>query len=225
MDMFSNATSEVMRSFVAACQTPVVVLLLLGIAFAVLCVGMLIGEYFTEHRHFKVVLPDLVDELRASGNASSIDTQQVVRASGLLPRQKDLLVELTEHPEVTPAMRESLAVGLEHRERRRYENTVKVTDVASRIAPMLGLLGTLIPLGPGIMALSSGDTTTLANSLLVAFDTTSLGLIVAGVTLVISAIRKSWYKDYLASFDAALECILEVEKLRASAPGEAGDAR
>lgn len=37
---------------------------------------------------------------------------------------------------------------------------------------MLGLLGTLIPLGPGIIALGQGDTQTLSTSLLTAFDTT-----------------------------------------------------
>jgi hypothetical protein len=113
-------------------------------------------------------------------------------------------------------MRESMAVGLEYREQRRYDGIVKLTDVISRIAPMVGLLGTLIPLGPGIMALGKGDLNTLGEALLTAFNTTSLGLIVGGMALIISAIRTRWYNGYMVNFDAAIECVLEVESLNPS---------
>ena len=74
---------------------------------------------------------------------------------------------------------------------------------------MFGLMGTLIPLGPGIVAIGEGDTTVLANSLLIAFDTTVLGLIVAAVALVVSTIRKTWYAKYMAAFESAAEIVLE----------------
>lgn len=44
--------------------------------------------------------------------------------------------------------------------------------VPYQLGPILGLLGTLIPLGPGLAALGSGDIVTLAEALTVAFDTT-----------------------------------------------------
>lgn len=208
MEAFSSAVSASMRTVVGACEIPVVVLLLLGTVFAIGCVGSLLSEYFSEHKHFRVFLPKLVDELKDN----PADPAEVIKRSGLLMRQKRYLIELTRHPEITDAMRESLAVGLEHQERRRYEGRVKVTDLASRIAPMLGLLGTLIPLGPGIVAMGTGDIAELSSSLLTAFDTTALGLMIAGVALVVSAVRKRWYKDYMVTFDAIMECLLEMEK-------------
>lgn len=214
MEEFQSLTSTAMRDLVSVCVTPVVVLLLLAVVFAACCLAWLIAEYFTERRHFKVFLPRLVDDLRASVDKSVASSQDVIKKSGLLLRQKRYLLELTLHPAITANMRESMAVDVEYRERRHYDGIVKITDLLARIAPMLGLLGTLIPLGPGIMALGSGDTETLSQSLLTAFDTTSLGLIAACFALLISAIRKRWYKDYLTSFDAAMECVLEVEKLR-----------
>jgi biopolymer transport protein ExbB/TolQ len=224
MEGFSDTSSTVMRDIVAACQTPVVALLLLGILFIVICLGSLIGEFFTEHRKFKVFLPALVDDLKNSPDGP----REVIKRSGLLLRQKQCLIELTRHPDITDAMRESLAVGLEYREQKRYDLIVKITDVISRIAPMLGLLGTLIPLGPGILALGTGETQILAQSLLIAFDTTSLGLIIAGFALVISAVRGRWYKEYMVSFDTAIECVLEVEKSNPSprdyAVDEGGDS-
>ena len=81
--------------------------------------------------------------------------------------------------------------------------------MVAKLGPMFGLLGTLIPLGPGIVALGQGDTATLAGSLAVAFDTTISGLISAAICLVISNIRKRWYDSDLVSLEALMECVLE----------------
>jgi biopolymer transport protein ExbB/TolQ len=208
MGGFDSAASGAMHQIVAACQLPVIILLLVGAAFTVLCLGSLVGEYFTEHRRFKVFLPTLIDELKNSADGS----REVIKQSGLLLRQKQCLVELTRHPDITDTMRESMAVGLEYREQKRYDGIVKLTDVISRVAPMLGLLGTLIPLGPGIMALGRGEFSTLSEAIMVAFDTTAIGLIIGGICLIISAFRSRWYKEYMVNFDSAIECVLELER-------------
>jgi biopolymer transport protein ExbB/TolQ len=207
MEGFSAAAGEAMRTIVGACQVPVVVLLLVGGVLAVICVGSLIAEYLTEHRRFKVFLPRLVDELKEAGPEGVAD---VVKASGLLMRQKRYLVELTLHPQFNATLRESMAVGLEKTEQRHFDVITRTSDMAARITPMLGLLGTLIPLGPGILALSSGDTATLSASLTTAFDTTSMGLMEAGVFMLVSAVRSRWYKDYMTCFDTAMEAIVDI---------------
>jgi biopolymer transport protein ExbB/TolQ len=217
---FSAISSDAMREIVGACQTPIVVLLLFSAIFATGCLGSLIAEYFTEHRHFRVFLPKLVDELMATG----ANPRAVVEQSGLLLRQKRYLIELTRHTDISATARESLAVGLEYREQSRYDGIVKITDLTARIAPMLGLLGTLIPLGPGLEALGTGDTAMLSASLLIAFDTTSLGLMVAGVTLIVSAVRNRWYRNYMVSFDAAMEWVLEILAHPAVPEADAADA-
>jgi biopolymer transport protein ExbB/TolQ len=214
MDYIQSIVSTALRDTVSMSMVPVITVLLLLALFAVFCVGWLVVEVITERRHFKVFMPRLMDELRDSLLGGSKATRDIIRKSGLLLRQKRYLLELTTHPELTANMRESMAVDLEYREQAHYDGIVKITDVVSRIAPMLGLMGTLIPLGPGIMGLSTGDTETLSQSLITAFDTTTLGLMVAVVAMVISAIRKRWYKAYMVSFDAVMECVLEVETLR-----------
>ena len=73
--------------------------------------------------------------------------------------------------------------GFESMAKRRIERS----DFLARIAPMLGLMGTLIPLGPGLSALGEGELSILTTAMSVAFDTTVLGLLVgiAGFSLVI----------------------------------------
>ncbi len=210
MEAFSSSVSISMRAIVAACETPALVVLIIVVALVIVCLGSLIAEFFIERRHFRVFLPKLVDELKASED----DPRDVIKKSGLLLRQKQYLIELTRHRSITDEMRESLAVGLEYRERRRYDGIVKITDVLAKVSPMLGLLCTLIPLGPGVVALGVGDTETLSSALLTAFDATSMGLVAGVFSMVVSAIRTRWYKDYMVSFDACMECVLETEKSR-----------
>jgi biopolymer transport protein ExbB/TolQ len=169
--------------------------------------GTLIAEIFTERLQLKAKLPKLVDALR-SGKAPINET---IEKSGVLRRQKRTLLELTNHKDLNPAMREALAERLVYEEREHYDGIVKITDVISRIGPMFGLLGTLIPLGPGIIALGRGDTYTLSVSFLTAFDTTIAGLIAAAVAFVISAIRKKWYANYMSTLELVMECVLEKE--------------
>ena len=210
MEVFSTTASSIMRSAVGACLTPVIVLLLLAVVLVIVCIGSIIAELISERRHFQVFLPELLEELKIAGNESEI--KRIVKNSGLLMRQKQYLNEIASHPDVTSEMRESLAAALEYKEQKRYDNITRITEILSRVAPMLGLLGTLIPLGPGIVALGQGNVDVLASSMLTAFDTTSMGLLIAAFALVITVIRKSWYKDYMVTFDAAIELILEVEK-------------
>lgn len=102
-----------------------------------------------------------------------------------------------------------MAVRLIECEQSIYDRRVKVTDLIAKTGPLLGLMGTLIPLGPGIIALGQGDTLTLSNSLLVAFDTTIAGLLCALLALCISTVRKVWYRNYMSVLEMITECVLE----------------
>ena len=205
---------DVLRIIASSLQTPVVVLLIALVVVMVVIVGMLIAEVFTERLQFKVSLPRLVDDLRNDAN-----TEEVIERSDLLRRQKDALLELLAHPSIDDASRESLAVNLVSKEQEHFDIRVKVTDTIAKVAPMLGLMGTLIPLGPGLIAIGEGDTAILSESLLIAFDTTILGLIVAAVALVVSVIRKTWYAKYMAAFEAAAECTLQIANERGELHG------
>jgi biopolymer transport protein ExbB/TolQ len=182
------------------------VILLLLLAAAVFLLGSLLVEFFTERRRLRARLPELADALRRE----NADIPAVLRDSGLLRRQRNALLEVTAHPTLTPAMREALAVRLIRREREHYEGAVRLSDGIAKLGPMFGLLGTLIPLGPGIIALGRGDTYTLSLSLLTAFDTTIAGLIAAALAFVISMIRKRWYAGYMATLEMIMECVLAV---------------
>ncbi|MDD3400811.1 MAG: MotA/TolQ/ExbB proton channel family protein [Eubacteriales bacterium] len=200
--------TDAMHAISSAMKYPVIIILMLLFAAALVCVGWLIAEYFTERKHLNAKLPQLIDDIRGSDDA----IEECIERSGLLRRQKAALFELTMHPDLTPDMREALAVRLITEEQTRYDKIVKITDIIVKLGPVFGLLGTLIPLGPGIIALGQGNTALLSQSLNVAFDTTIIGLICAAIALVVSSIRKAWYRNYMSMLETVMEAVLEMQK-------------
>ncbi|PCJ31707.1 MAG: flagellar motor protein MotA [Gammaproteobacteria bacterium] len=87
--------------------------------------------------------------------------------------------------------------GLERLATRRIERS----DFLARIAPMLGLMGTLIPLGPGLSALGSGELSILTTAMSVAFDTTVLGLLIGIAGFVLGRVRRRWYDTALTTME------------------------
>lgn len=76
-----------------------------------------------------------------------------------------------------------------------------------RVCPILGLMGTLIPLGPSLLSLSSGDIATMSEQLAIAFGTTVLGLLIGGIAYGQWLVRRQWYARDLADIDFIRQCI------------------
>lgn len=62
-----------------------------------------------------------------------------------------------------------------------------------KFGPMLGLMGTLIPMGPALVGLASGDIVSMAYNMQVAFATTVVGMAVAAIGLVTLQVNKRFY--------------------------------
>ncbi|EDY19656.1 MotA/TolQ/ExbB proton channel [Chthoniobacter flavus Ellin428] len=71
----------------------------------------------------------------------------------------------------------------------------------TRIGPMLGLMGTLIPLGPALTGLASGNVATLSSNLVVAFTATVMGVLIGCVAFTMSLVRRDWYDRDLSDLE------------------------
>ncbi|MEM9878102.1 MAG: MotA/TolQ/ExbB proton channel family protein [Pseudomonadota bacterium] len=79
---------------------------------------------------------------------------------------------------------------------------VRRADLLARVGPTLGLMGTLIPLGPGIAALGRGDFLTLSQAVATAFDTTVFGLLIGLIGYLIGRFRRHAYEAALQKLEA-----------------------
>lgn len=71
----------------------------------------------------------------------------------------------------------------------------------TRVAPMLGLMGTLIPLGPALTGLASGDMAMLSGNLVVAFTATVIGVLIGCVSFSLALIRRNWYQRDMSDLE------------------------
>lgn len=204
--MASEVLKDALRAVSSGLQIPTIIILIVLIIISVLMLGSVIAEFFSERKALKESIPKLIDSIQGK---SMSEMKAIIFSSELLKRQKrasEILIDRIKYPDNT---REALARQLLADEENRYSRITKITDIVARTAPMFGLMGTLIPLGPGLIALGQGDTKTLSDSLLIAFDTTVAGLISGAISYVISGIRKSWYEQYIIGLETVFEAILE----------------
>lgn len=198
---------DTMHAISSALLIPTIVVLLLFIAFVLVETGRLAVEALMERRGARVRVADLIEAFQGK-DAGGIRDE--IASSRLFRRQREALAELLGHSNLPAASLQALARQLLAGEEMHYSRITNRTDLVARLGPMLGLMATLIPLGPGLIALGQGDTKTLADSLLTAFDATVAGLSAAAVAFAISRLRKRWYEDYLSSLEALMESVLEV---------------
>ena len=187
--------------------TPVIVLLVIGVIIVILAFGGLINEFISRKAIKSRDLEDLVRRVSFSTNVSQM--KEEISNSDLFDYQKEVLTRIADNYDIGPDARKALASELISAEETRLIKKTNKTDILVRVGPSLGLLGTLIPLGPGLAALGTGDIATLAQSLTIAFDTTVTGLTVGAVAFLISKYKKQWYESELIDLETVAEAELE----------------
>lgn len=204
--MFSENVNNILRAIISNLQTPVVMILLVLMVATVIVAGTFVFEFFVEHRKLKADIPKLIETMnRAKAN----ELTDLIDKNKLLPRQKKALHQLIETDEMDGDTREIYASQLLFEEEEHYQKYLRWPQMISKLGPMFGLLGTLVPLGPGLMALGQGNTQALSQSLLTAFDTTAAGVVIAAIALVIAQMRKQWYRRYSQALESMMEVILD----------------
>ena len=202
-DLLTSALNVVSQSL----QIPVIVFLLLFALYAVITIGGLISEYSSRKKVPVKVIKDLIFSISRTKEISEIEG--IVKNAQIPKNQKRVLVNIARSSELKKDSREALAEKLIENEEDIIEKKLQTTDIVTKIGPTLGLMGTLIPMGPGLAALGSGDVTTLSNAIIVAFDTTVVGIGAGAVAYVVSKIRRRWYEQYLSNLDALSKAILD----------------
>jgi len=76
-----------------------------------------------------------------------------------------------------------------------------------RIAPALGLIGTLIPMGTGLAALGQGDMTKLSSDLVIAFTTTVVGLTLGIISFFFYTVKRRWVEEDIKNMELATELL------------------
>ena len=203
MDWLAGALDVISQSL----AVPVLVILLILVVVSIVLLGGFIGEFISRRKVPVKLIRDLIYDIN---NASSIDgLNEVISDSDISFSQKNVLLEITSSKDLNASSREALACKLFENEEEKTLDQLRKTDIITRIGPTLGLMGTLIPMCPGLAALGAGDINALASSLTVAFNTTIVGIGSGALCYVIGKIRSGWYDKYLSDLDALIDAVLD----------------
>ncbi len=187
---------------------PVIAGLLLFMGYAVIEFGGLLSEYSNRVKFDVGKTESIIKSVSNPGTPDKII--EVVGGSDLPKSHKEVLTKIASNWDLGKKSREALARKLIEEEEIKAAKSLEKTDVVTRLGPTLGLMGTLIPMGPGLAALGAGDIQGLAQAIIVAFDTTVVGLAAGGIAFVISKVRRRWYEEHLSTLEALVEAVLEV---------------
>lgn len=192
-----NVISDVMFWISTGLLVPVVVLLIALFFRALLLVGSFFGQYLSMRKNEKligeqmsVLTPNNVDELLAK-----------------LPAKKDSLVltymQLILEVQDNDAQVKRLLANFEIA----ADKDLSTSKTLTKLGPILGLMGTLIPMGPALVGLSTGDIGSMAYNMQVAFATTVIGLFAGAIGFITQQIKQRWYLQDMINLDFLAEVL------------------
>lgn len=81
------------------------------------------------------------------------------------------------------------------------DKDLSTSKFLTKLGPMMGLMGTLILMGPALAGLASGDIESMARNMQVAFATTVTGLVAAAVGYVTGQVKQRWYLQDITNLE------------------------
>lgn len=191
----TDGIAEALAKIASALRVPVLVLALLALLVCAWEAGRFLTEYWARMRAGRKALRGLVAATLASPQqAAGLAAKVPGKLAGQALIEIGRAVGSGQPGEVERALADyELAV----------QRTLDRTRILVRAGPALGLMGTLIPLAPGLAALGHGDVSTLASDLRTAFAATTIGLLVGTVAFAITLIRTRMYSEDLTDLERA----------------------
>jgi biopolymer transport protein ExbB/TolQ len=188
--------AEALARIASSLRIPVLILALLVLLVCAVEVGRFATELYSRARAGRGALRNLARQIVANPAQAAVLS---VRAPSAFARAALL--------EIARAILAGERDGIEHA-LADYELAVQRrldhTRILVRAGPALGLMGTLIPLAPGLAALGHGEVSTLATDLRTAFAATTIGLLVGTVAFALTLTRTRMYSEDLTALERAV---------------------
>ncbi len=89
------------------------------------------------------------------------------------------------------------------------DKDLAISKTLTKMGPMLGLMGTLIPMGPALVGLSTGDIASMAYNMQVAFATTVVGLFSSAIGFITQQVKQRWYLQDMNNLEFFAELLKE----------------
>lgn len=170
---------------------PVIILLLFAFVKALILLGGFFGMYINRLKYSKEVNSAIKEvkndktDLVAKINAIKGDRSFTAHLKELVAYTNDSLYSEKVLSDFEMAV----------------EKDLSTSKSLARLGPMLGLMGTLIPMGGALVDMASGDMASMAQNMQNCLSATVLGLFTGGIGFVTQLIKQRWYVEDLNNLE------------------------
>ncbi len=177
-----NYISDILFWISTGLLVPTVVLLVLFFVRALLLVGGFFGQLLSR-RKADAQMDEVLNQLTEENVEQLLDKLPSTGLGIAAPFYHRLVTSNSDAP-----LRERLLAEFDIA----ADADQNLPRTLAKMGPVLGLMGTLIPMGPALVGLSSGDIASMAYNMQVAFATTVVGLVIGAIGTLTIQVKKRW---------------------------------
>ena len=199
-----NIISDILYWISTGLLVPDIVLLIVLFGRALLLVGSFYGQYLSIRK----------TEVLLRNELNALTPATVMELADKLPEKSSSLVisyirqVLQAHE--SPAQIQRLLANFEIA----ADKDLAISKTLTKLGPILGLMGTLIPMGPALAGLASGDIASMAYNMQIAFATTVVGLVAGALGFLTQQVKQRWYLQDMTNLEFLSELLNEKRAAR-----------
>ena len=194
-----NFISDILYWISTGLLVPVIVLLIILFCRALLLAGSFYGQYMSIRKTEALLRNEL----------GKLTSETVGELNSKLPEKSRSLVIMYMRQGLdardTPAQVQRLLANFEIA----ADKDLAISKTLTKLGPILGLMGTLIPMGPALAGLASGDIASMAYNMQIAFATTVVGLVAGAVGFLTQQVKQRWYLQDMTNLEFIAELLNE----------------
>ena len=179
---------------------PVTVFLILFFIRSLILIGGFYGTYLSRNK-VNVALNGKINEGKTSEMLAELPAE-----GDKQPKLINYLNRVKAHRD-NPVMLEKILGDYEIAAAKEMDSS----KLLVKIGPMLGLMGTLIPMGPALVGLATGDVASMASNMQVAFATTVVGIIIGAVGFITLQVKERWVADDMNILEFVVDTLKETK--------------
>lgn len=177
-----NVISDILYWISTGLLVPVIVLLIFFFIRALLLLGSFFGEYM-QNRRVNASLGARISKLTVA-DAPAFATSLPAGSGSLFEAYARKIAESAGDEARTDLLLSEFEIA--------SDKNIATSKVLTKMGPILGLMGTLIPMGPALVGLAQGDIASMAYNMQVAFATTVVGLTVSAIGFCTQQAKERW---------------------------------
>ena len=194
-----NRISDIMFWISTGLLVPVIVLLIALFFRSLLLVGSFFGQYLAIRKTDKM-LREQLEALRLA-NLDEFDGKLPANNKSLVVTYMRRIMEARESHAQVQRLLANFEIAA--------DKDLATSKTLTKLGPILGLMGTLIPMGPALVGLSTGDIASMAYNMQVAFATTGIGLFAGAIGFLTQQVKQRWYLQDMTNLEFLAELINE----------------